>query len=416
MALVEECPVGNECPCFAECLAAEQIDTDLMLSVDYQLILPGGCAVTASSGSLSVGAAALSFTSGDTDGVCNKDLCASIDAEVDAAAQFSPDLLAAPISLEAEASADTYAASSTADAGGDVSALASSTSVSTHSELRLERIRCLSYDQVTNHIGLAAGGAIADGGFSTAFDGTCSGLVARLTVEAEYELDISHVMDPPGCDPGPGAYAGPIGVIFIRSNSVTAGAGAGQGGAETLQGVWALHRVEGGDFSTRELGIFKGAEFDPIGQPAVLVIEVELPPGTSHLDAASGFDFFREHDGDIDANGRTCPADSVLMASLVGVAIGEPTYTPRADFDLDGTITEVDLDAFEAVYAESDDECPCPADLDGNGDVGFNDLVILLGGWGLCPGLGPCPGDIDGDGSVGYSDLTILLASWGPCD
>ena len=28
---------------------------------------------------------------------------------------------------------------------------------------------------------------------------------------------------------------------------------------------------------------------------------------------------------------------------------------------------------------------PCPADLDGNNDVGVGDLLILLGNWGPCP-------------------------------
>jgi sugar lactone lactonase YvrE len=57
---------------------------------------------------------------------------------------------------------------------------------------------------------------------------------------------------------------------------------------------------------------------------------------------------------------------------------------------------------------------PCPADLDGDGSVGFNDLTLLLGAWGPCSGA--CPEDLDGDGSVGFNDLTLLLGTWGPCD
>ena len=55
---------------------------------------------------------------------------------------------------------------------------------------------------------------------------------------------------------------------------------------------------------------------------------------------------------------------------------------------------------------------PCPADLDGNGDVGASDLLALLASWGPCKG---CPADFDGNGDVGASDLLALLASWGPC-
>jgi hypothetical protein len=60
------------------------------------------------------------------------------------------------------------------------------------------------------------------------------------------------------------------------------------------------------------------------------------------------------------------------------------------------------------------DDCaaPCPADVDGNGDVGFTDLSTLLSSWGICAG---CPADIDGNGDVAFADLSALLAAWGAC-
>ncbi len=56
---------------------------------------------------------------------------------------------------------------------------------------------------------------------------------------------------------------------------------------------------------------------------------------------------------------------------------------------------------------------PMPGDLDGDGQVGVKDLLILLGDWGPCPLKGDCPADLDGDGSVGVKDLLILLGNWG---
>ncbi|MEC9372796.1 MAG: hypothetical protein VYC34_03095, partial [Planctomycetota bacterium] len=53
---------------------------------------------------------------------------------------------------------------------------------------------------------------------------------------------------------------------------------------------------------------------------------------------------------------------------------------------------------------------PCPADLDGDGNVGPADLANLLGSWGQGG-----PADLDGDGVVGVSDLAEMLGSWGPC-
>jgi len=55
---------------------------------------------------------------------------------------------------------------------------------------------------------------------------------------------------------------------------------------------------------------------------------------------------------------------------------------------------------------------PCPADLDGSGDVDFDDLLALLSAWGDCVG---CPEDLDGSGAVAFDDLLALLAAFGPC-
>lgn len=54
---------------------------------------------------------------------------------------------------------------------------------------------------------------------------------------------------------------------------------------------------------------------------------------------------------------------------------------------------------------------PCPGDLDGNGDVGFDDLLILLGAWGNPDD----PADLDGSGTVDFGDVVVALAAWGPC-
>jgi Tol biopolymer transport system component len=59
---------------------------------------------------------------------------------------------------------------------------------------------------------------------------------------------------------------------------------------------------------------------------------------------------------------------------------------------------------------------PCPADIDGGGDVGVTDFLALLAAWGPCPDpCPPCPADLDGDCIVGVTDFLILLANWGPC-
>jgi len=55
----------------------------------------------------------------------------------------------------------------------------------------------------------------------------------------------------------------------------------------------------------------------------------------------------------------------------------------------------------------------CVTDLDGDGEVGIVDFLVVLGSWGLCPPL--CQADVDGDGDVGILDFLLVLADWGPC-
>jgi hypothetical protein len=55
------------------------------------------------------------------------------------------------------------------------------------------------------------------------------------------------------------------------------------------------------------------------------------------------------------------------------------------------------------------DECECPADFDGDGDVDTADLLYLLSGWGTPDG------DVDFDGDTDTADLLALLAAWGEC-
>ena len=55
-----------------------------------------------------------------------------------------------------------------------------------------------------------------------------------------------------------------------------------------------------------------------------------------------------------------------------------------------------------------------PGDLDGDGIVGVQDLLMLLGQWGPCPDPCPpsCTADLDGDCLVGTTDLLVMLGSW----
>jgi hypothetical protein len=51
-------------------------------------------------------------------------------------------------------------------------------------------------------------------------------------------------------------------------------------------------------------------------------------------------------------------------------------------------------------------------DVDGDGTVGINDFLDLLGGWGPCADVCACAADFDGDSEVGITDFLTLLGCW----
>lgn len=57
-------------------------------------------------------------------------------------------------------------------------------------------------------------------------------------------------------------------------------------------------------------------------------------------------------------------------------------------------------------------ESPCPADVDGNGAVAVDDLLLVLGNYGQ---TGPNEADINDDGIVNVDDLLMVIGAWGPC-
>jgi hypothetical protein len=70
----------------------------------------------------------------------------------------------------------------------------------------------------------------------------------------------------------------------------------------------------------------------------------------------------------------------------------------------------VDMGAYE--FGGSDLP-PCRGDLDGDRDVDFDDLVVLLGHYGMTSGANGADGDMDCDGDVELSDLADFLGAYG---
>jgi len=104
---------------------------------------------------------------------------------------------------------------------------------------------------------------------------------------------------------------------------------------------------------------------------------------------------------------------------------GEPDITDNCPYDANPGQEDCDEDGMGDVCAIRDghstdlngngipDECECLGDLDGDGAVGFSDVLDVIAAWGPCAA---CPEDLDGNGAVGFSDLLVLIGFWGPCD
>jgi len=114
----------------------------------------------------------------------------------------------------------------------------------------------------------------------------------------------------------------------------------------------------------------------------------------------------------------------------IEILLGDPTWTLGDPADLGLVTSSVDLDG-NGILDLCEAAC-CPGDLDRNGFVDFEDLLILLND--LDPAdpctngdpyvdfcdLGsfppsPCPGDVDGDGDTDFDDLLAIIAGFGPC-
>jgi hypothetical protein len=125
------------------------------------------------------------------------------------------------------------------------------------------------------------------------------------------------------------------------------------------------------------------------------------------LSASSGDDTVAWYDNE----GGNPPT---FVARTISTGAGGAQAVHAADLDGDGDTDVASASSIDGRvrWFENEQMTACPADLDGDGVVGFGDLLIVLATWGPCVG---CTADIDDDRIVGFGDLLILLSTWGPC-
>jgi hypothetical protein len=116
---------------------------------------------------------------------------------------------------------------------------------------------------------------------------------------------------------------------------------------------------------------------------------------------------------------NAAPGTVILGEARAVETAGEPGAITAGDLDGDGA-TDLAVGAADAgsgggllAVLISDYEDPCPADLDETGDVGFSDVLAIIGAWGPCPPS--CPEDLNGNGQVDFADILAAIGAWGPC-
>lgn len=132
----------------------------------------------------------------------------------------------------------------------------------------------------------------------------------------------------------------------------------------------------------------------------------------------NGSDWVLAHevDADTNGNGQLEGIDSNWYPRTFVVSeLVEPTATVQVRFvatdNPNNSITEAGVDEFSINRLICEEAPACPADFNGDGEVGGSDLAVVLSAWGLDGSVA----DLNGDNTVDGQDLAIILSTWGSC-
>jgi hypothetical protein len=139
-----------------------------------------------------------------------------------------------------------------------------------------------------------------------------------------------------------------------------------------------------------------------------------------------------DRDGDVDLDDVRAFADCMGAVSPACVAMdanGNGTVDVDGDgpallaaygglsHDCDDSGAEDMLEILDGVLDDANanwipDLCEAGGDVDGDGDVDVDDLLLVILAWGACPAEAACVGDADASGNVDVDDLLIIILGW----
>ena len=104
---------------------------------------------------------------------------------------------------------------------------------------------------------------------------------------------------------------------------------------------------------------------------------------------------------------------SFLLDDIVGLPAMGPIWLRFSAEDIgDGSVVEAGVDAImlQRMTCEDDTE-PCEGDVNGNGAVDVEDILVILAAFGTADAAG----DANGDGLVDVNDMLMVISNWGAC-
>jgi len=174
---------------------------------------------------------------------------------------------------------------------------------------------------------------------------------------------------------------------------------------------------------TTSPGDFLSAILMPIGDAPTRITSVDFD-NDGNTDLAAIVRELNPISGNIEPVVRVLQGNGNLSFTSLETAWGEDTaLVASGDVSGDGANELVTIGGGPSFRGSGGDEplltlretatLTCPGDFDGTGDVGIDDLLILLGEFAEC--TTGCQSDIDDDGDVDIDDMLALIGAWGPC-
>ncbi|MCH2135793.1 MAG: right-handed parallel beta-helix repeat-containing protein [Phycisphaerales bacterium] len=112
------------------------------------------------------------------------------------------------------------------------------------------------------------------------------------------------------------------------------------------------------------------------------------------------------HQCDFANNQAETAGGAINIGGSTGAAnVGSSTFCGSSPDHISGSWSDEGGNTFD-VSCGGD----CPGDLDGNGEVGVDDLLALLAAFGTSDA-----GDVNGDGQTNVEDLLMMISAWGEC-